>query len=84
MFFELKKEFQHECAQLLAQLQLEVQFCLIVEMESSFLNHTTEYELNVCYIYNHWIDERMLNMAKSVVLAEKPSVARDIARVLKL
>ena len=34
-------------------------------------------------IVNTWIDERMLCMAKSVVLAEKPSVARDIANVLK-
>ena len=34
-------------------------------------------------IVNTRIDERMLSMAKSVVLAEKPSVARDIARVLK-
>ncbi len=30
-----------------------------------------------------WNYERVLTMAKSVVIAEKPSVARDIARVLK-
>lgn len=30
-----------------------------------------------------WNNERVLTMAKSVVIAEKPSVARDIARVLK-
>ncbi len=35
-------------------------------------------------IFNVWKFERMfLNMAKSIVIAEKPSVARDIARVLK-
>lgn len=32
---------------------------------------------------NLWNVERMFVMAKSLVLAEKPSVARDIARVLK-
>lgn len=36
-----------------------------------------------CDIFKVGIYERMLLMAKRLVLAEKPSVARDIARVLK-
>ena len=42
-----------------------------------FLNQTETYA-----IFRLWIFERMLCMAKRLVLAEKPSVARDIARVL--
>lgn len=38
----------------------------------------------ICYSKQRDLNERMfLKMAKSLVLAEKPSVARDIARVLK-
>lgn len=40
-------------------------------------------QYKTCDIFRVGIYERMLLMAKRLVLAEKPSVARDIARVLK-
>ncbi len=43
----------------------------------------TESIRDVCYIYLTETRKDVINMAKSVVIAEKPSVARDIARVLK-
>ena len=42
----------------------------------------TESLHDVCYIKHTEIRKDVINMAKSVVIAEKPSVARDIARVL--
>lgn len=53
---------------------------MLINQSVSFVNFSTI--VVMLYLYT-WIVERMLYMAKSLVIAEKPSVARDIARVLK-